>query len=148
MPCPQFLYTWLVQKLLRPTPTISSVALSPKYLCNYLYEFLCCLVTYIVQCYVGRYLYECLFVRVVQGCPEKLSRVKVGTQGQGGYHSESQLQPSCIKKRSLHADNDNSCPSPAISPYLYAYYTAPLKNTETSLLEYLDPHCSIRVSGS
>ena len=27
------LYAWLVQKLLRPTPTLSSVALSPKYLC-------------------------------------------------------------------------------------------------------------------
>ena len=48
-----------------------------------------------------------------QGRPEKLRgpghRVKVGPQGQGGFHSESQLQPNCkskTKKKSLHADND------------------------------------------
>ena len=36
---------------------------------------------------------------VIQGRPEKLrgpgQRVKVGSQGQGGFHSESQLHPSC-----------------------------------------------------
>ena len=63
-----------------------------------------------------------------QGRQEKLrdpgQRVKVGPQGQGGFHSESQLQPSCKsktkkeEKMSLHANIDNNCPSPTISPYL------------------------------
>ena len=62
-------------------------------------------------------------------------------KGPGGIHSESQLHPSCKlktkkKKRSLHTDN--SYPSLTISPYLQACYTAPLKNTVTALLEYLD----------
>ena len=47
----------------------------------------------------------------VQGCPENLrgpgQRVKVGSQGQGSFHSESHIHPSCMlktkkKKRSLH----------------------------------------------
>ena len=65
-----------------------------------------------------------------QGRPEKLrgpgQRVKVGPQGQGGFHSEYKTSAySCKlktkkkkKKKSLQADNDNSYPSPTISPYL------------------------------
>ena len=55
MPYPQSLSAWLVQMLLHPTPTISSVALSPKYLCIDICMnaicVLCCYVA-IVQCYV------------------------------------------------------------------------------------------------
>ena len=83
----------------------------------------------------------------MQSCPEKLrgpgQRVKVGAQGQGGFHSESQLHPSCKlktkkkkKKKSLHANNDNSYPSPTISPYFISLL-------HCSSEEYCD--CSIRV---
>ena len=47
-------------------------------------------------CHKGR------MVENTQSHPEKLrgpgQRVKVGPQGQGGFHSESQLQPSCKSK--------------------------------------------------
>ena len=58
MPYPQCLSAWLVKKLLHPTPIISSVALSPKYLCidicMNVISVLCCYVYFMamVQCYV------------------------------------------------------------------------------------------------
>ena len=77
-------------------------------------------------------------------------RVKVG---QEGSTRESQLQPNCkskTKKGLLRAHNYNSCPPPTIYTSLFittyiACYTAPLKNTVTTLLEYKDLDCSIRV---
>ena len=68
---------------------------------------------------------------------------KVGPQGQGSFHSESQLHRSCklkIKKNkikiSLHVNNDNNYPSPTVSlGLLYC-----------SSEEYCD--CYIRVSRS
>ena len=69
-----------------------------------------------------------LNVYILSGLPREIkgprARVKVGPQGQAGFHSESQLHPSCKlktkkkKKRPLHADNDNSYPLSTISPYL------------------------------
>ena len=54
--------------------------------------------------------------------PEKLKgpgqRVKVGPNGQGGFHSELQLQPSCKLKTQRKSDNGNSYPSPTIFLYL------------------------------
>ena len=76
-----------------------------------------------------------------QGRPEKLrgprQRVKVGPQGQRGFHSESQAVSQRPKKRSLHADNDNSYPSLTMSL---------ISLLRCSSEEYRD--CSIRVSRS
>ena len=86
--------------------------------------------------------------------PEKLSgpgqRVKVGPQGQGGFHSE-QLQPRCKSKTKKRLLMTIAAPHQLyllIYNYTCTYtacYTAPVKNTVTAVLEYLDIGCSIRV---
>ena len=64
-------------------------------------------------------------VASTQGRPEKLrgpwQRVKVGPQWQGGFHSKSQLHPSCKTKKKKKGHDlltMRKLPSPTISPYI------------------------------
>ena len=89
-----------------------------------------------------------LTLSLQQGRPEKLrgpgQRVKVGPQGQGGLHFELYNFTQAVRRRPKKKGHyiltmTISTPaSPTISPYLYACYTATLKNTVTALLEYID----------
>ena len=66
----------------------------------------------------------------------------MGPQGQEGFHSESQLQPSCKLKTKKKSVLTMTIASPH-QPYLLIYKLA--TETVTALLEYLDLDCSIRV---
>ena len=87
MPYPHCLSAWLVQKLLHPTPIISSVALS--YLCTDICLSVYLFVLHFMAFVLGRHLHECLvLLHTLYGFVENALvvkiRVKVGNRARCG----------------------------------------------------------------
>ena len=82
-----------------------------------------------------------------QGHPEKVrgprKKVKVGSQGHGGFHNFS-LGDQKKKKKSHYVLTMTIATSHQLCLLIYKL-AGPLKNTVTALLQYLDLDCSIRV---